>query len=207
MNTASTLVAVLILGLASLFSGARPTQPRVVRVHGAVYSAEFGVGLENATVVLGGNGKLLSAVTDARGRYAIDGVPPGEYTVRVDRPGWSSNRSHVRIDAGNSEFDFPISLIMHINADGPLSGARGIVSDLEGKPIEHAVVQAVGVFDQTVTSRTWTGSDGRYELGLPQAGQFVIYASKEGYEAQPKVFMSRLAWTPGVDFKLSRLPD
>jgi hypothetical protein len=45
-------------------------------------------------------------------------------------------------------------------------------------------------FDKTVTDRISTKRDGRFSITIPRCGQYVPYASKEGYRAMARTVLA-----------------
>lgn len=67
-------------------------------VRGTVTS-EDGDPVEAATVILADS---IRTLTDASGQYAIAGLPPGSYSLRVEYLGFETVRESVRLRAGES---------------------------------------------------------------------------------------------------------
>jgi len=79
--------------------------PTVGRVQGVVFDSTLGEALPDAAVVLWGTSHR--AVSDGGGRYVIEGVPPGEYSLvfyhaRLAELGVSMGSMPVRVTAGTT---------------------------------------------------------------------------------------------------------
>lgn len=75
------VIAALILGLAT-------ASPQAAAVEGVVRNAEDGVPIAYAEIRVVGD--TLLDWTDDRGRYRLEGLPRGEWTIRVVHPGHDS---------------------------------------------------------------------------------------------------------------------
>jgi hypothetical protein len=94
--------------------------------------------LEGVTVSVSGATFLLEHVTDARGRFEIPSLPPGQATITVIAPfGFDVRHLEREIeirDRGCSEVDFDIS---------QTARASGTVVDASGRPVAGLEVEAV----------------------------------------------------------------
>ncbi len=95
--------AVAGLALASL-PGAAQTAGEI---HGAIADARGGEPLANVQVQLAGT--TYRAISGAKGRFAIDGIAPGDYTLNVSTVGYHLAKHAFHLDAGESK-EFQISL-------------------------------------------------------------------------------------------------
>jgi hypothetical protein len=141
----------------------------------AVRALDASGGTSSSLVAFGGGD--LSDRTDGDGRYAIEGVAPGEYTLRV---------SHAS-RAAPARFDVVVTAAGDLVHDVDLTrnGIRGVVRDEDGRPVEGLAVGVAGDSDfdglaglfiaggaglsigggATVVT---TDADGRFELvGVP----------------------------------------
>ena len=94
--------------------------------------------LEGVTVSVRGVTFVREVVTDARGRFEIPSLPPGQATTTVIAPfGFDVRRLEREIqirDRGCSEVDFDISQVAR---------ASGTVVDVAGRPVAGLEVEAV----------------------------------------------------------------
>ena len=96
-------IAALLLALGG--TGASHLTAQTGAVTGVITDVSTRQPLEGATVNLAGT--PASALTDAGGRYLLDGVPPGTYTVKVVVPGYGTRSREVEVmPEGTLEIDF-----------------------------------------------------------------------------------------------------
>ena len=103
-----TARGVLAASLAVLAAAPLPAQ-ETGTVRGTVTLQEYGVSVHGAVVLVVGSGEF--ALTDAEGRFAIDGVPAGSYEVLAQREHLTAGRQTVNVDAGQAvTVDFVLGL-------------------------------------------------------------------------------------------------
>jgi hypothetical protein len=85
----------------------RPAIPAMHSVSGTVMAAAGGAPLpvEGATVDVSNSGGILTATTDALGRYTLPRVSAGSWTVAVRKDGYSSATAEVEV-TGSTSLDF-----------------------------------------------------------------------------------------------------
>ncbi len=124
-----------------------------------------------------------TATTDGRGAYAMHGLPPGELPLRVRAPGLPIWKDEVEIRAGATA-RVDVALVASVTVEGT-------VRDVEGEPVEGAVVRAFdadvprhflqfGQYDHDEVfgyPATTTDGDGRYRLDAIPAGDVHLYAN------------------------------
>jgi hypothetical protein len=202
MPKATLLGAGLLLWAAGLAGQDVRDAWNAASIRGTVFSSGYGTSVEGARVTFRDGSLELSAVSDSDGRYSIGRISPGKYAVTVTCPGFATKGSDITIGASPVELSIPIDVGLQIDY-GPVAEVKGTIIDATKNPIAGATIVVVSPFDVRVSLRTLTGADGRYKLGLPRAGQYVVYASKEGFQVQTKAIITNCQPTP-LDFKLSR---
>ena len=97
------------LGVAVFPDVLQAQQGTGARLTGQVVDAGTGDGVEGAQVSLAGT--LFTAMTDSRGRFRIDDLPPGMRIVQIERLGYESRADTVEVPEGMSmTLRFPISV-------------------------------------------------------------------------------------------------
>ena len=86
---------------AALLISSAPAQSNTGTVKG-VLADDSGAVIPAATVTLVGNGATKSAQTQSDGSYTFVGVAPGQYTVNVNFPGFTSIAKPVTVNAGGT---------------------------------------------------------------------------------------------------------
>lgn len=114
---------------------------------------------------------IYGTSTSSRGEYAIEGLPPGEYYLRV-----GGYRSRVVEISGDTVFDVDI----------PLSNLSGrVVEEADTMPIMDASVDIRSTsYPKASPIRLQDRSDhyGQFSLAGLEPGEFVLTAYKPGYE-------------------------
>ena len=97
-------VGVLLLALLVAPEAALAQSPRIA---GQVVDAETGAGIPGAHVFL--SFTMIGTTTDLEGKYALDGIEPGSYTLVVSMIGYQTLRHTIDIsDAASSDYSFSL---------------------------------------------------------------------------------------------------
>lgn len=137
-------------------------------VHGRVADGS-GVPLAGATVTLiDARGDVVAtAVPDAGGRYRLDGVPPGRYTLAAGAEGYQPLAASVELD-GLLERD--VTMPDRSGLTGTASAATG------GTRVAGVLATLVDAGGRTVASAV-TGPDGGFAFGELPAGTYTLTAA------------------------------
>ena len=155
-------------------------------IHGRVFDSGYGTLVGGARLSFRDGPLELTAVTESDGQYSLERIPAGHYTVTVTCPGFATRSLQVDLKPEAQELNFPIGVGIHgLSSVGFL--LEGSVTDSANKPLEGAIVVMESPFDRTVTEGVTTQAGGRYVIRVPRPGQYVLYASKEGFRALAKV--------------------
>jgi hypothetical protein len=201
-----SLACVLLSAPAILGAQESPAAPHIAVV-GEVYDSVANRALPDALVQIVRTNALQvgrSAVTDARGRYRIDSITPGEYFATFFHPVVDSlgiqapvrrvtlgPRDPERVDLGLPGSERLIAALCP--GLPPFDSSAVIVGEVRdadtGLPLPNVTVMAQWV-DFVITDRfrveqqraqTTTGSSGSYALcGLPTGGEVSLDARSEG---------------------------
>ena len=98
MRSAMLPAAGMITLLTLVGTSAAAAQARTGRIEGTITDAASGQPIDEATVTV--DGTQIVILTDATGRYLLNGVPAGEQTVRVRVLGYATQERQVTITAG-----------------------------------------------------------------------------------------------------------
>lgn len=135
-----------------------------------------------------------STRTDGDGRFALDALPPGWWTLRAGANGWLQAETERRQVLGGESLE-GVEIVL-----GQGAVVTGRVLSPEDVPVAGAEVQAFGERSRPVAI---SGVDGVYRLEGVEAGERSLEATHPGYE-----FASRtLEVIPGenrLDLKLER---
>jgi uncharacterized GH25 family protein len=189
-------------------------------VSGVVREDKTGLPLAGATVVAAtAQGLSVSADSDARGQYVLQGVPPGRYRIYAGRDGFQSGPADYLTaepldlrEAITGRRDFTLARLPQIT---------GRVEDEERQPVDGALV-ALGFKDTPALyaadasfgmegASTRTNADGSFRLQAPTAGEeaigflkdWSVTVLKAGYAAAQADHKSLAPGTP-VTIRLTR---
>ncbi|HKR35661.1 MAG TPA: carboxypeptidase-like regulatory domain-containing protein, partial [Steroidobacteraceae bacterium] len=112
----------------------------------------------------------FGATTSATGEYVMEGLPTGEYFIRID--GYRTRSFKV---AGDTVFDI----------DVPAAQLAGRVLEEDGKvPIVEATVDVRSAESTAEWIRLWDRADhfGRFSVAGLESGAFILTIHKPGYE-------------------------
>jgi len=156
---------------AALLDGAKPVEIRLgtaAALSGTV-TAKGGAPVAGATVTLTHNGEIYSAVSDAKGNYAIAAVPAATYDAQAFHPAYVNASVPTMRVAPSATHAFVLP---------PRSRIRGTVVDEDKKPVAGAFV---GTPFLPANNIVMTTPAGEFSLRVIPLGQTFILASKNGY--------------------------
>jgi hypothetical protein len=117
------------------------------------------------------------AGTDSAGRFAFEGLPPGDYVLAVDVKDYAPAVIPIRLSADTHLNDLVIPLS---RADRARIAVSGFVLDAAtGEPIQGATVDLWSAFGSPTGT---TSSDGRFRLEA-KPGYHVLHVERSGYES------------------------
>ena len=166
--------------------------------------------------------EAYGALTDAAGKFSVVRVPPGSYSVAVQRTGYIPGGSAMlKLQAGDDKSDLRLSLM-------PSGWITGRVLESSGEPVEGASVQLGGGFRSVKTDdkgqyRISGLTPGRYKLMARMPEGFfseevrvdgsadvhyaaTYYPSSIDSQSASRVVVRAGAETAGIDIRLVRSP-
>ena len=165
---------VMFTAVSAIPADAQETQEaNSVTVTGNVASAATAEPVAGVVVVLEPLG--LTFVTDARGQFVVEGVPRGEYDLRLMHRDYDHLEGDLTIDRPG---EFFLNLEPADDAyEGMVTGILGVVVDqISGGGIPEVVVNV-----PAVGRTTRTDGDGRFSLDDLSPGQHEVAFSHLGY--------------------------
>jgi iron complex outermembrane receptor protein len=111
MSSFSCRLVVFAIALFTVGASTLSAAQQTAAINGLV-SDQTGASVAGAKVELvSGLVAIRSLVTDSQGRYRVEGLQPGEYTVRVTAPGFQSLERRVNVTAsGSTVADFRLAV-------------------------------------------------------------------------------------------------
>lgn len=134
---------------------------------GASYSLSWRIGDDGTDLALPARNV---AKTDARGRFRLEGLSPGNHRLAAKHSGWAQSET-VQVAAGSRG----VELSLRIG-----STLTGRVFDPAGEPLAGASVWAEGGSESGV-SRVTTDSDGAFVLNRVAPGRYRLTAEHPDY--------------------------
>jgi hypothetical protein len=140
--------------------------------------------LPGAKVEAAGGGRAVRAVTDAEGKYHLRGLPPGEYTLRLDLPETLLVRDperKVRVEEGGCAVE-----VFSVESNGRLGGR---VFDSEGRPAAKVALRLSEAargdeYFLGHSAHATSDADGRYEFRGVPPGRYIIRVRFDGEETE-----------------------
>jgi len=196
------IVAGILVSLGAQAPDARRNSQALATVHGTIYETGFGTVVEGARVILEkGSLQVPAAFSDKNGRYVIEEVPAGDFTVTVECAGFSRHASELTVDTRPIELN--VGIEVGRIADYTTFNIRGGASTSDGTPLPGVAITVLAAFDKSVVLDTKTGSEGQYRITIPRAGQYVVYAAKPGFKPAVELVTSG-GEESRADFRLIR---
>jgi protocatechuate 3,4-dioxygenase beta subunit len=145
--------------------------PIPARIKGKITDRKTGRALRGAEVVVERD-PPIRALADEEGRYEINQLSPGSYTLMVSHPGYQRVRRRVEVEAGEvKEENFALVPIP--------ARIEGRITDRKtGRPLRGARVVV-----REVSVKVFANGDGRYEIGQLSPGSYTLMVSYPRYQS------------------------
>ncbi|MFY1826574.1 carboxypeptidase regulatory-like domain-containing protein [Myxococcus fulvus] len=138
----------------------------------------------------------VTAETDSRGRFILEGLPPADYVLKA-RHGQHQGQAETTLDEEQAEAEVTVRL-------GTLVRVTGSVRDTAGQPIEGATVLATSRGTVYYDTEAVTGADGRFALEEATLGTHHFTVSAKGYLPTETAEVEVTHRTPSVDLTMER---
>jgi hypothetical protein len=160
----------------------------------------------------------FKTTTNASGRFVLDGVPAGQYVVRVERSGYFGEPGATPLQTASATVNLangPANVTVFMRRGGTISGR---LRDESGSPMTSATVQAFiveyvnGVPALRVAADGRTDDRGQYNLFWLPPGDYIVatvrsstsvVVAASGATTLPKVIGSFYPGTPSVTDAIS----
>ncbi len=144
---------------------------KLVSVTGSVTNSVTREGVQRAHVLLRPTNnpaqQSYGAITGADGKFAVTQLPPGEYVISAEKPGFQAEggpTNQLKLDAGQKKETVKLVLI-------PGGAITGRVVDADGQPVESAMVSVPD------GGGAMTDDQGRFRIGGLRPGRFKLIAT------------------------------
>lgn len=169
---------------------------------GTVTSFSTGIPIPNASITVrafGVSGPIIAvSVTDNEGRYLVNNLPPGVYTVIANASGFGT------AEASEEVFSNQVS-IQNLVLLSRVSVVQGIVTDQGGTPLEDTLI-SLAKDGTSVVAEVQTDINGRYFINEIDAGSYTIVALNIDYQQSLQSFTVAPDATATVNFVLAGNP-
>jgi hypothetical protein len=201
----SQCLVLVLAGVAHLPAQSQPpAATELASLSGAVANSVTGAPVLRAHVSIRNNGgfeEQYGALTNGEGKFAITQLPPGHYTVSVERAGFVMLRNptgalftDVKLSPGDKKENFKLTLV-------PAGAVSGRVFDAAGEPMQGVNVTAEG--GRGGESAT-TDDKGAFRVGALQPGKYRIKAAPQSMPLPPE---TRTDGTADVHYSPTYYPD
>jgi protocatechuate 3,4-dioxygenase beta subunit len=165
-------------------TAAAPNETKNI-VQGKILQEPGGQGIRKVKVMLiarvSQTTPAYEAITDQAGQFKLENVEPGEYLVRLERPGYATDAKTkrdktVKVIAGQDTKD----LVFRMLAAAVISGQ---IVDLEGDPVPNVDVMAIAstgraaIGNSGALMRGATNDLGEYRIADLSPGKYIVQAT------------------------------
>jgi hypothetical protein len=181
-NSLSRVVTVLAGQISNAGTLGLSADPQTGAVLGHIEDNQDHSALAGALITLTG-AESRTTVSDAVGNFEWSSLPPGDYTIQIDKTGYHSANGVLIVVAGTSimlKQSLTKAGVFLDEAPGNISGK--IVDGESGEPISAAHIEMAG-------STAVTGSDGNFIFNALPRGSYQAQLSANGYQNQAISFL------------------
>ena len=178
---------------------------RVVLYNGApVEGADVTFFLLDSSQELPAKETLVAKVkTNHHGEYQARDLPPGNYRVVVQLFGFGNNVVWAYVWRAADRW-LDVGLAPGMTHDLETATVSGTVTSPSGQPIADVTVTLASAYDVSDYSQTRTNSNGRFTLSTLQPGDYVAWATKDGFAASARAIEIRNGGKQSTAFQLRK---
>jgi len=162
----------------------------------------FGHVIPGAEIVLTdlvGN-KIRQAESSRDGEFSLHRLPVGSLAMVVTYAGFLP--AHFQIDCRRGDRErLDVGLHVVDLTDSPgchLSGS--VVREGSETPLASVLIKAFGAFDPQLAFATFTGREGRFELRIDDAAQYLVFAQAPGFVVQAEGLLCNAGASKTINF-------
>ena len=183
------------LGLAAA-QGAPSKEPPKCLVQGQVVHEPGGQPLKKVTIKLNPedkeNGTTYKAISDFEGRFKLEKVEAGDYTLTIDRNGFlETGKQHGAHKLTLHPGDEIKDIVLHMQ---PSAVINGKILDNDGDPLPgvSVIVMKYGTSSpqRGVVGMGYTDDLGEYRIGNVRPGHYLVEANLTDYSSEPEAKMA-----------------
>ncbi|MEQ1764209.1 MAG: carboxypeptidase-like regulatory domain-containing protein [Pyrinomonadaceae bacterium] len=131
---------------------------------------------------------IVATKTDENGQYRVDNLPSGQYRVHFSMSGFGHTEIWRFYLWRNASRTLDIGIPVGYTHGLIQSKVSGSVRSSDGRSVENATVTLINAFDPNETQQTRTDKNGKFELSTIQPGQYIVYASANGFAVSASTF-------------------
>lgn len=198
-----------VLGLFLLLVGTVPAPQALAekgRLEGRVTDL-FGGVIPGAEIVLTDPaGKKIRETESAKdGEFSLRLLPVGSLALVVTFDGFVPARFQIDLRRGErKQLDVGLHVVDFTDSPGCHLSGR-VVREGRGTPLAGVWIKAFGAFDPQLAFAAVTGREGRFELRIDQAAQYLVFAQAPGFVVRAKGLLCNGGASKSVRFALAEI--
>ncbi|HZQ92132.1 MAG TPA: carboxypeptidase-like regulatory domain-containing protein [Terriglobales bacterium] len=147
----------------------------------------------------------LSTVSDKNGAYKLLSVRQGDITISVISPGFHEEQRSFYLSPGEKRI-LNVGLRVGELTDFPSLKVTGAVHSTNGVAMRNADVTIMNCFNEQLGKQVKTDHEGKYQVELSRAGQYLVYASAPGFSVAVTTLVLRGVPNESHEINLSLSP-
>jgi hypothetical protein len=145
-------------------------------------------------ILRGANGEVAQVYAGKRGEFRFSGLPPGNYSIRAEAPGFHSTTVEAVKVAGSAETT--VRIVLEV---GPIPSCEGepvfrldttesasteivgVVETWASGPVENVSITVTGPKSKRPLASTSTDRTGRFVIPIQKPGMYTVTAHRDGH--------------------------